>query len=275
MRLWMSVLLVILWSATAQARNALPNDIRQVHTDSTDVFEVLSRLQQAQNALSQRNFEDAINGFESVLFHDPNLDEARTGLRQSLIGVGDYKRALTYIDDAYPVESAIIRIQLGQVPDPDSLISKTLKTHSDPRLWNLRGKLQDKRGEFLSARQSYAMAGLAGARPGLPENNIGQSHWLAGEITKALSAFEKAVAADPYDRLFDNNRRRALIRLGRTQDAIAGLDARRAGHFLAQAGDKAKSENEIKLAKLLYRKSLDIAPRHNPVTAEKLARLKQ
>jgi len=137
------------------------------------------------------------------------------------------------------------------------------------------GQLQDKDRKFLLARQSYAMANLAGARPGLSENNIGQSHWLAGEHELALEAFTKATVLDPEDIQFDNNRRRALIRLGHTHDAIAGLDANRAGLFLAQAADKAVLENETKLAKFLYRKSLNIAPRHNPRIAEKLARLEQ
>jgi len=260
-------------ATTAEARNIPTDHIRPIETHSTDVFEVLTQLSQAQAALTRRDYLSARQGFESVLMHDPNLESARTGLRRTLIALGDFNKAQRLMSDKISPDSVIILVRLGQISDPETLISDTLKQTSDPRLWTLLGQLQDKDGEFLLARQSYAMANMAGARPGLSENNIGQSHWLAGEHGLALEAFTKASQLDPHEIQFDNNRRRALIHLGRTQDAIAGLDANRAGLFLAQAADKAAQENEPKLAKFLYRKSLNIAPRHNPHIAEKLALL--
>jgi len=271
------VIICLCWAlpVAAQARTAPAPDIRAVEIDSTDVFEILTRLRGAQNALDNRDYNSARRGFESVLMHDPNLEPARSGLRRTLIALGDIQPALSLMDDETSADSVIIRIRSGQVDDPQEALTAALREAPDPRLWTLLGQLQDRRGEFLTARQSYSMAALAGARPGLAENNIGQSHWVAGEHDLALSAFERASALDPADTRFDNNRRRALVQLGRTQEAISGLDAERAGMFLVQAADKAAAENEIKLARLLYQKSLDIAPRHNPVTAKKLARLKR
>jgi len=260
-------------ATAAEARDIPTDDIRPIETYSTDVFEVLSQLRQAQSAITRRDYLSARRGFESVLMHDPNLESAQTGLRRALIALKEFNKAELLMSDMTSSDSVIIQVRLGQVDNPEQLISDTLKQTSDPRLWTLLGQLQDKKGKFLLARQSYAMANLAGARPGLSENNIGQSHWLASEHTLALEAFTRATELDPKDIQFDNNRRRALIHLGRTQDAIAGLDASRAGLFLAQAADKAALENETKLAKFLYRKSLNIAPRHNPRIAEKLARL--
>ena len=259
---------------TAQGRTAPMPDIRTVQTDSTDVFEVLTLLRRAQTDLTHRDYEAASRGFESVLMHDPKLEVAQSGLRRALIALGDIDSARAFMTDMTSADSVIIRVLSGQVDKPQALLTQTLKNTPDPRLWTLLGKIQDEHGAFQSARQSYAMAGLAGARAGLTENNIGQSHWLAGEFELALAAFEKAAALDPLDIRFDNNRRRALVRLGRTQDAISGLNAERAGLFLHKAADRAVLENEINLARLLYQKSLDITPRHNPLTAEKLARLK-
>jgi len=259
---------------TAQARTAPSPEIRAVQTDSTDVFEVLTTLRDAEASLKKRDYMTARHGFESVLMHDPDLESARSGLRRTLIALGDIQSALPYLSDMTSADSVIIRIRAGLVKNPEVLLKTTLQNNPDPRLWTLLGQLQDAEGEFLAARQSYAMAGLAGARPGLAENNIGQSHWIADEYELSLKAFTKAVALDPFDTQFDNNRRRTLVRLGQTHDAISGLSAERAGLFLAQAGDKAANENEIGLARLLYQKSLNIAPRYNPLTAEKLARLK-
>jgi len=259
---------------TAHGRSLPSDKIRAIQTDSTDVFEVLSTLRKAENALEARHYKAARQGFETVLMHDPNLEAARSGLRRTLIALGDIKSAHPLMTDRTSADSLIIRILSGDVEDPVNLLSKHLQSNPDPRLWTLLGRLQDKQQAFSSARQSYAMAAFAGARPGLAENNIGHSHWLAGEYERALSAFEQAVAQDRSDTQFDNNRRRALLQLGRTQDAISGLDAERAGIFLAKAGDKAVSKSDTKLARLLYRKSLDIAPRYNPITAKKLGRLK-
>lgn len=258
----------------AQAKSSSPLEIRQVQTDSTDVFAVLSTLQHAKQDLSNRDYLKARQGFESVLTHDPKLTDARTGLRRTLIAIGDIKAARHFITDMNSVDGVIIRIRSGEETAPIELLKATLKKNPDPRLWTLLGQLQDSQKEHDLARQSYAMSSLAGARSGLAENNIGYSHWIAGEYELALTAFTKATAQDPYDTQFDNNRRRALIHLGQTQDAISGLDAMRAGLFLTQAADKAAAENEIKLARFLYRKSLEITPRHNPKTAEKLALLK-
>lgn len=271
---YIPILACLVLPMAAQARNATAPDVRAVQTDSTDVFEVLTILRTAQSALEDRDYASARQGYESVLMHDPDLDAARSGLRRTLIALGDMQSARPLVADTTSPDSVIIRIRSNQVEAPQELLKTTLKTNPDPRLWTLLGQLQDRAGDFLSARQSYAMAGLAGARPGLAENNIGQSHWVTGEFELALAAFEKASTMDSLDTRFDNNRRRAMVRLGRTQDAISGLNAQRAGLFLAQAADKAALENEINLARLLYQKSLDIAPRHNPITAEKLARLK-
>lgn len=275
MRGMASIFVCLALPFAAQARTAPSPDIRHVQTDSTDVFEVLSILRGAQEALVHRDYVAARQGFETVLMHDPDLDAARAGLRRTFIALGDIKSARPLMTDMTSTDSVIIRIQSGEVEDPFNLLMATLKNDPDPRLWTLLGRLQDGQRAFASARQSYAMAGLAGARAGLAANNIGQSHWVAGEYELALSAFVKAAALDTSDLQFDNNRRRALVRLGRTQDAIAGLNASRAGLFLAQAGDKAAADNEINLARLLYQKSLAITPRYNPMTSKKLARLEQ
>lgn len=273
MRRWLVIFMLMASSASATAKDMTNSDIRPVQTNSTDVFEVLTSLRYAQDALNRRDYVTARQGFESVLMHDADLAPAKAGLRKTLIALGDMESAWHLMSDTASADSVIIQVRLELTETPEDLITTTLRKQSDPRLWTLLGQLQDAQGEFLSARQSYAMAGLAGARLGLAENNIGQSHWLASEYKLALEAFTKAVTLDPEDTQFDNNRRRALVHLGQTENAIAGLDAARAGLFLVQAADKAVTDNEIKLAKFLYLKSLHIAPRYNPQTAEKLARL--
>lgn len=271
----LALCLFLAWPMSSQANSKFSPDIRHVQTDSTDVFEVLTILQQAKTALSNREYLTARQKFENVLMHDTELLEARNGLQRTLIALGDIKAAYPLITDMNSADGIIIRIRSGEVKSPLELLKTTVQENPDPRLWTLMGQLQDAHGEYSAARQAYAMAGLAGARPGLAENNIGHSHWLAKEFEMALDAFSKARTLDPTDEKFDNNWRRALIHFGQTQDAITGLEAERASLFLDRAADKAVLENENKLARLLYRKSLEMAPRHNPQTAEKLARLEK
>ncbi len=258
---------------SAIAKTVEAPDIRAVQTDSTDIFQVLTQLREAEAALLRRDYTSARQGFEAALMHDPQLETARAGLSRTLIALGDIPAAAKWNDDPNSADGVIINVLMNDIADPKTVLKTALQTTADPRLWTLLGRLQDDAEEFSSARQAYAMAGLAGARPGLANNNIGQSHWLADNKKAALEAFNAAVKADPLDKQFDNNRRRALIALGRTHEAIAGLDAERAGLFLAKAADKAVLENEVKLAKYLYKKSLDLSPRHNPNVAAKLVLL--
>ena len=90
-----------------------------------------------------------------------------------------------------------------------------------------------------------------------------------------MRAFNKAVTADPIDLRFDNNRRKTLIKLGEIQTALAGLSSDRASVFLNQAGDQARTKNDLKFAQYLYRKSLELSPRHQPNIARKLEELQQ
>ena len=184
--------------------------------------------------------------------------------------MGDIKAAHALMDDPQSSDGLIIRARLGLIENTTKALIDALQIKSDPRLWTLLGQFQDMEGQSMTARQSYAMAGLAGARPGLADNNIGQSFLTEGAFESALKAFSKAAKADPFDVQFDNNRRRVLINLGETHQAIAGLPPERAAIFLEQAADQAMVDREVKLAQYLYRKSLDLSPRYNPKVAEKL-----
>jgi tetratricopeptide (TPR) repeat protein len=255
------------------AKSVDTQNIRAIETDSTDVFTVLEKLKFAETALARREYAVAKKGFEDALMHDPNLRPARRGLRRTMMAMGDLETAAKWLDEEASTDAIIIDILLGKVDNPETRLKAELQINSEPRLWTLLGTLYDQSKDYSSARQAYAMANLTGARPGLAQNNIGQSHWLEGDLDLALKSFEAAVEADPDDTLFDNNRRRVLIGLGNTHDAVQGLNAERAGLFLAKAGDQAIIDGEIRLAEFLYRKSLDLSPRHRPKVAEKLARL--
>jgi len=274
MRLYLTLMIgICFWPHASLAKPAVEVEIRSVETGSTDIFAIFETLSKAQSDLEQRDYISARRGFESVLMHDPDLQPARAGLRRTLIAFGDVREAAKFIDDPMSADAILIKILSQGSSAPIDELKNGLLAHSDPRLWNLLGRLQDNEGLHAQARQAYAMAGLAGQRPGLSENNIGQSFLLSRDTEKALNAFDRAVAADPQDIRFDNNRRGALIKLGRLQPALAGLNADRASVFLVQAGDQAVTQNDVKLAKYLYRKSLELSPRFNPDTARKLETL--
>lgn len=262
--------LLLMWPVTSQAKSVDLPDIRPIETGSTDVFETLQRLAQADAELAERDYLAAKRGYESVLMHDPKLTSARAGLRRSLIALGDITQAAQLIDDPNSADALLIRILSGASETPLDDLKTGLKTHQDPRLWNAMGRLQDKTGDHATARQSYAMAGFYDQRVGLAENNIGHSFLLEQNLDAALEAFTRAVTADPADLRFDNNRRRTLVMLGQTKAALAGLGSNRAALFLNQAGDHARQNGETRLARFLYQKSLELTPRHHPETARKL-----
>ena len=264
---------LLLTCANAQAADIPTVDIRPVQTDSVDVFAVLQHIQAGDAALIARDFVSAQNHFQTVILHDPAQPRARTGLRHALMGRADWAAAAEFIDDPLSADGYLITVMRGATEHALNYLTEAVTQHpNDPRLWNALGHAQDASEKFTSARQSYAMAEMAGQRAGLADNNIGQSHLREGEMDAALDAFIRAVAAAPNDIRFDNNRRLALLGLGQTSLAIAGLESSRATVFLTQAGDKAASSGEPRLARTLWTSAQKLSPRHEPALAARLAK---
>jgi len=70
-------------------------------------------LSNAQTALDRRDYILARRGFESVLLYDPELQPARSGLRRTLIALGDVSSATKLIDDPNSADAILIKTLSG------------------------------------------------------------------------------------------------------------------------------------------------------------------
>jgi Flp pilus assembly protein TadD len=116
------------------------------------------------------------------------------------------------------------------------------------------------------------MAGMAGQRAGVTENNLGQSFLAEEQIETALTHFTRATLQAPSDHVFDNNRRLALLLQQEYVAAIRGLPADKASALLGDAGIIAARHGDKKLAIYLFEKAQALSPRYNAKLAAHIER---
>ena len=119
MRLYLSVFFgLCLCPHAALAKTALETEVRSVETESTEIFTIFETLSNAQTALDRRDYILARRGFESVLLYDPELQPARSGLRRTLIALGDVSSATKLIDDPNSADAILIKTLSGSSTTP-------------------------------------------------------------------------------------------------------------------------------------------------------------
>jgi tetratricopeptide (TPR) repeat protein len=160
-------------------------------------------IQKAEEALRRRNYDFAIELFRQLLDLDPDLGEARGGLRQALRKRHEQKRGgklLRAVSGALPLGRAKTLRKLGKHDAcaralEDYLAASPLDEEANLML----GQELEACGHFDSARAVYEF--LAEIAPKNPEGlkRAGAMMYRAGDHLKALDYYERALAADPRD----------------------------------------------------------------------------
>lgn len=262
-------------STQAHAGDISALDVRPVIQSDVDVFDTLTALARAQSDYADGEYLRAAQGFSKLYHQDATLDGVTIGLADSLLAIGDVAHArevYAALDtQRAQVGRLLIAVLTGSHSDPETALRTALEgAAKDARLWNALGKVLDAKGEGPSARQAYVQAGMCGQRPGLQDNNIGQSFLQEGHYGRAAKHFAKARMTNPEHRLFDNNHRLALILAQDYSSALRALPSDRAGRLLADAGVIADGRGETQLAKLLFEKSLTVNTVYDPRAANYL-----
>ncbi|MEP1230063.1 MAG: tetratricopeptide repeat protein [Litorimonas sp.] len=276
---------------TVHAKDTLKNaaqpqtqslDIRNIEDSSIDVFDVLSRLPQAEIAFENGNYALALQHYRYVHLHDPNQTQAALGYADAALALGKTRLAAQVYGDFtnknMRAQNGLLLANIldGRIDIPETHLRTYLKTTpSDARLWNMLGHILDKDGRSDEARRAYIQAEAAGQRPGLSANNIGQSYLKQGHIGEALNAFTRASGEAPASHLFDNNRRLTLLLRKDYTQALAQLSSDRASQLLKDAGIIAHRQGEKKLAVYFLEKSIALNPVYDPQAESYLTRLSQ
>ncbi len=243
-------------------------DIRPLEETSTDAFSIFQILIDAREAFEMKDYEMAARHYGLLVKFDSLMEEPVIGLAKSQLALNrpDLAQELlsetTVSTQEIEVLTAIASALILPPAKAELILSASLKTHSDSRLWNLLGDVLIKTGQLHKAAQAFRAAETAGQRPGLLENNLGLLALHNGDFEVALTHLEHAVSVAPHSIKFDNNRRLSLLLTGDYIKALENLTHNRSVNVLTDAAIIASQRGDERLAKHLRLKAGQINPKH-------------
>ena len=210
------------------------------------------QLQKADEALRKRNFDFSVQLYQQLLEIQPDLGEARAGLRRALKrrleAKGGGSRFLRAIGGAAPLAMAKTLRKAGR----NDAAAKQLETYLASNPLDEEGNLLlgmalEDAGHSASALAVYEF--LAEIAPRNPEGlkRAGAMAYRAGEHQKALEYYERALAADPRDQ--DALKARKDLSAER---ALSGSNAPDVTHSRDQIKDK-DAARDLERAQRLHR----------------------
>ncbi len=161
-------------------------------------------LQKADQALERRNYDYAIELYRQLIDLDPDLGEARGGLRRALRARHETQgggRLRRLVAGALPLARARALRRVGKLEASaraleDYLVANPLDAGANLEL----GVALEESGHLRSARAVYEF--VAEIAPRNPEGlkRAGAMMRQAGDVGRSLSYYERALAIDPRDR---------------------------------------------------------------------------
>lgn len=264
---------------TPIADTSVPVDlsVRAVATLSDDVFDLSATLDLAEAAFAAGDVDTAFKHYKTSLMAAPDNARGLLGYGNAALALGLGEAAHSAFaklpPDRAPHISGLVlaEIMTGRSDDIELRLNEALEQdQTDPRLWNALGQFFDSIGRPLLAQDNYIRALSTGRASAAAVNNLGQSYLMTGRIDDAKAKFMQARDMDPARDLYDNNLRLALAMSGDYDGAAAGLSGMRAAHILNDAGVIARARGDDDVARALFKKAIETAPRHHVRATENL-----
>jgi len=168
------------------------------------VVDYSKHLQKADEAMRRRNYDFAVEVYQQLLEIDPDLGEARAGLRTALTKRFETKKGgsklLRAIGGAGPLAMAKTLRKAGKNTAAAKALESYLASSPMDEDANLMlGMALEDAGHTRSALAVYEF--LAEIAPRNPEGlkRAGAMAWRGGDPRKALEYYERALQADPRD----------------------------------------------------------------------------
>jgi tetratricopeptide (TPR) repeat protein len=160
-------------------------------------------LQKAEEALKRRNFDFAIEVYQQLLELEPDLAEARGGLRQALKRRHEQQkggRLFKAIAGAGPLAMAKGLRKAGKHGAAAKALEQYLAGSPLDESANLElGLALESAGHFKSARAVYEFLAEIAPKSAEGLKRAGAMMYREGEHAKALEYYERALQADPRD----------------------------------------------------------------------------
>jgi tetratricopeptide (TPR) repeat protein len=161
------------------------------------------QLQKAEEALTRRHYDFAIDLYAQLLEIDPDLGDARSGLRKALRARAEREpgsKFLRAMGGAVPLGKARTLDKLGKHDAAAKALEEYLRHNPLDEEANLMlGIALESAGHLRSARAVYEF--VAEIAPRNPEGwkRAGSMLRRTGNAAKALECYEQALAIDPRD----------------------------------------------------------------------------
>ncbi len=161
------------------------------------------QIQKAEEALRRRNYDFAVELYRQLIDLDPDLGDARAGLRRALAkrheqqGKGKLLRA---VSGALPLSRAKTLSRLGKHEACARALEDYLATNPLDEDANLMlGLALEQAGHFNSARAVYEFTAEIAPRNPAALKRAGAMMQRSGEPQRALAYYERALEVDPRD----------------------------------------------------------------------------
>jgi len=251
-----------------------PVDIQPVTKVKSDPFDAAEVKKQAKEDLKSERYQDALNNYAKLVAFDPEDDESHIGRGQALLALGSHEKAAeVFWDEERWGDTPKDEVKLGQILSgiytdqydiPEWALEHGLAiAPKDPRLWNAKGRLHDQKREWMVALTSYVSALESNRWTSGTVNNMGMSLLLQGRYKEARVKFKQAKKLSPKTTLYDNNYRMSLLLSGKFKKALDGVPDERAADLMNDAGYIAQTEDRPALAKMLFKRAIDVSPVHH------------
>jgi len=168
------------------------------------VVDYTKHIQKAEEAARRRNYDFAVQLYQQLLEIDPDVGEARAGLRRALVKRHEQKRGGRLFDKlkgAGPLAVAKGLARAGRHEAAAKALESYLETNPSDEEGNLLlGISLENSGHFQSALAVFEF--LAEIAPRNPEGlkHAGAMMRVRGDVARALAYYERALEADPRDR---------------------------------------------------------------------------
>lgn len=238
----------------------------------------------AEAALRAHDYETARDLYRQMVIVNEHDVEARLGLAEAYLGLGEGRSALTIYESLPDSEKGTARATEGrglayllQHQDDKAIKELTKAVKMDAslwRAWNAMGLYYDSHRQWSDAEASYRKGIEANPKAAALHNNLGFSLLLQRRDGKAEDEFGKALEIDPHSRVARSNLRLALAAQGRYAEALSGVSKKALPRVLNNVGYVAMMRGDYDAAQTYLSRAIELSPSYYAGAHQNLERLK-
>lgn len=282
-----SPLLVLVLAALltlVAACQTMPKEVTPPARPAVSAEEISAALAQAQATLSARRYKLAQRQFLRILAEDPQNLEAKMGLAEVFLAIGEPSKAAGMFRDLGGVDAlraealqgeGIALLAGGHRIEARERLEEAAAAGPDLwRAWNALGRVYDYDQRWEDSRQCYDKALELKPDSAILHNNKGVSLLLQGKYEEASRQLMKALELGPHLATARANLRLALAWQGRYVEATGGLERGETPRVLNNIGYVALLRGDYERAEALLTRAMEASPSYFDLAARNLDTVK-